>query len=275
MNQIKKIFKVKKPIIGMLHLTYLERENFKGIDYVIQMALKDIEALQNRGIEGILIENWKEFSTGEFVSSETSKNFAQVVEQLVKHIKIPFGINVLNNDYKVMFSVAKLTGAAFTELDVFVDHVKSDFKYSAKGIENPFEIKGNPKEITDYAKSIGAQDIPLYVFIQPKHYIMLEKGKTIEESAKQAIEGGAAGLIVTKETGTAPVLDLVKRVKAVAGNTPVGIGSGFSAENAEEFLKVADFAIVGTSLKVGGITDNPVDPEKVKKLMSLVKKLRV
>jgi predicted TIM-barrel enzyme len=31
MNPIDKIFKVKKPVIGMLHLDYLDGENFKGV----------------------------------------------------------------------------------------------------------------------------------------------------------------------------------------------------------------------------------------------------
>jgi predicted TIM-barrel enzyme len=42
----------------------------------------------------------------------------------------------------------------------------------------------------------------------------------------------------------------------------------------EEVLKVADGAIVGTSFKVDGITWNPVDEERVKKFMEIVRRAR-
>lgn len=271
---LTKIFKIQKPIIGMLHLTDLEGKNFKGIDYVVKKAIEDIKSLQEGGIDGILIENWKENSVGEFVSPETAKNFGLVVNKLVQKITVPFGLNVLNNDYKVAFSTALATKASFVEMDVFVDKVKSDFQNNEGAIKNPFVIDPKPEEIMNYAKNIGAENIPLFCFVQPKHYKMLEENKTIEDSTKEAIEGGASAVLVTKATGFAPTIDLIEKVKDVAENTSVGIGSGFSSENAIEFLKIVDFAVVGTSIKVGRETDNPVDKEKVKQLMSIVKTFR-
>jgi hypothetical protein len=268
------IFKATKPIIGMVHLEYLDGENFKGVDFVVKKALNDVVALEKGGIDGILIENWKEESLGEFVSKETAKNFTAAVIKLSKKIKIPFGINVLNNDYKVAFSVAKLTNASFVEMDVFVDKVRSDFQNNENAIKNPFVINPKPKEIWKYAKSVGAENIPLFVFIQPKHYIILEKNKTIKLSAKQAIENGASAVLVTKATGFAPTANLIKQVKKVANNIPVGIGSGFSIKNAKDFLPIVDFVIVGTSIKENEETDNPVAKNKVVELMRIVRKSR-
>lgn len=275
MNQIDKIFKVKKPIIGMLHLDYLEGKNFKGIDFVIQKALVDVKSLEEGGIDGILIENWKENSMGEFVNQETAKNFMNVCQKLSKYIHIPFGINVLNNDYRVAFSVAKKVKASFVELDVFVDDVVSDFENNIEAIKNPFKIIANPKIIIEYVKSIKAENIPLFVFVQPKHYKMLNKKKTIQTSVKEAIQNGASAVLVTKHTGFAPTVNLIKQAKLAPSKTPVGIGSGFSIENAKEYLKVVDFAVVGTSIKINEKTDNAVDIIKVKKLMKLVNSIRI
>lgn len=275
MNILNKIFKVKKPIIGMLHLGYLlGNEKYKGLNYVIKKAIENIKSLEEGGIDGILIENWKEDSIGQFISTENAVSFSIIANELSKHIHVPFGINVLNNDYKVALSVAKLTGASFVELDVFVDHVKSNFKYSPVASKNPFEIKLNPNDVIKYAKSIKAMKIPIFVIVQPKHYKMLEVGKSIEKSTKQAIRSGASAILVTKETGTAPTLDLIRKSKKAAGNYPVGIGSGFNEDNADEFLKCIDFAIVGSSIKQGGDVNKKVDKLKVKKLMAKIKSIR-
>lgn len=259
----------------MLHLDDLDSlPNYKGIDHVVKRAKKDILALQGGGVDGILIENWKEDSIGEFVSSQTAKCLKEIMEKIVKDIKVPFGFNILNNDYKVALSLAKEFSADFVELDVFVDHVVSNFVHSPIASKNPFEIKLNPKDVTDYAKSIGASHIPIFVFVQPKHYTMLEKDKPIETSVSQAFAKGASAVLVTKETGTAPTIELIQRAKAEAGDRPVGIGSGFSIENAKDYLQVADFAVVGTSIKIDNETDNPVDPIRVRNLMQQVKSLR-
>jgi predicted TIM-barrel enzyme len=39
-------------------------------------------------------------------------------------------------------------------------------------------------------------------------------------------------------------------------------------------LKIADGVIVGSSLKADGNTWNPVDPERAKRFMQIVKKMR-
>jgi predicted TIM-barrel enzyme len=55
---------------------------------------------------------------------------------------------------------------------------------------------------------------------------------------------------------------------AVVANT------GVRAERLEEIFAVADAAIVGTSLKVDGVTWNPVDPPRVERLMEAARGVR-
>ena len=275
MKATNKIFESEKPIIAMLHVgCLLGTKEYQDIKDLAKSIKRDIEALQKNGVNGMLIENWQEDSVGEFVAPETAVSLTYVINEIVENIKVPFGINVLNNDYKVALSLAKIFNADFVQLDVFVDDVQSDFVHSPIASKNPFEIKTDPKAIHDYADKIGAQGIPIFSFIQPKHYKMLDPNKSIETSARQAVKAGASALLITKATGSAPTIDLIKRAKSAAGNTPVGIGSGFSVENASEFIPFVDFAVVGTSIKNDGNTDNPVDGRRVKALMYEVKKLR-
>jgi predicted TIM-barrel enzyme len=59
--------------------------------------------------------------------------------------------------------------------------------------------------------------------------------------------------------------------QAIDGSgVPVLVNTGFRASNAVELLQFADGAIVGSSLKVDGITWNPVDPVRVRELMDVV-----
>ena len=61
----------------------------------------------------------------------------------------------------------------------------------------------------------------------------------------------------------------VRAVKeAVPEGTPVLVGSGVTEENIGAYMEWADGVIVGTSVKVGGVVSNPVDWERVARLVS-------
>ena len=261
-------FNKKKFIIGMIHLDYLQGQSgFKGMDFVIKKALEDLKSLESGGVDAIIVENWKDNTYGPFVDSSTSKCMMEVTKTIVQKTKLPVGINVLPNDYKVAFAIAKACGTKFVQLDVFVDKVKTDYSYSNA---KPFEIKVNLKEFKEYRKKMDAEKILLFATIQPKHYKMLEK-KSIQQSAKEAIKNGAEVIVVTGEvTGKAPVPKKVKMVKkAVGDKVPIFVGSGLNTENAEQLLKFANGAIVGTSFKDKNF--EKVILTKVKKLVNLVK----
>ena len=64
MNWMEELFGVKKPIIAMCHLQPLPGDPHynkeKGMDYVLECARRDLHALQNGGVDGIMFSN--EFS---------------------------------------------------------------------------------------------------------------------------------------------------------------------------------------------------------------------
>jgi predicted TIM-barrel enzyme len=74
-------------------------------------------------------------------------------------------------------------------------------------------------------------------------------------------------------TGDAPSLDKVRRAKEAA-TRPILMGSGTTAENITDFLQYADGAIVGSSLKVDGVAENPVDVDRVRRYMAAVRSVR-
>ncbi len=77
--------------------------------------------------------------------------------------------------------------------------------------------------------------------------------------------------MITGEAANALDLEAVKRVLP---NTPVLANTGVRHATVADILKIADGCIVGSSLKVDGNTWNPVDPDRAKEFMVIVKKAR-
>ena len=85
----------------------------------------------------------------------------------------------------------------------------------------------------------------------------------------------ADAVIVTRRmTGEPPSTEDVRLVKEIVGDMPLLVGSGLNLDNAEKLLGYAEGAMVGTYFKIRGMAQNPVDPGRVRKLMSVVKRLR-
>ena len=62
--------------------------------------------------------------------------------------------------------------------------------------------------------------------------------------------------------------------KEAAQDTPVVANTGVRAEVIGDVFSVADAVIVGTSLKVDGITWNEVDPDRAARLMDAARAAR-
>ncbi len=268
---LDKIFAVKKPIIGMVHLGDLYSP--KGLDYIIERSLGDAYNLHldGYGTDGLLVENWEERSDNPFVIDETIERMLRVTRAIQDKIKIPIGLNVLHNDYRAAFRISKELGLPFIQLDIYVDKVRTDFEHT-EGVQ--FDVCVDIADVQKHRQN--AQNTALFVNIHPKHYTLLEDNKTIETSTRQAIDNNADGVVVTRLTGAAPDVSLVRKVKDCTEDYrpgfPVIIGSGMTKDNTQQLLRYGDAAIVGTTFKIDGITDNPVDPERVEGFMEVIYK---
>ena len=66
----------------------------------------------------------------------------------------------------------------------------------------------------------------------------------------------------------------LRSAKEAIPDTPVIANTGVRAERMEEIFAVADGAIVGTSLKVDGVTWNAVDRDRAMRLMDAARAVR-
>ena len=75
-------------------------------------------------------------------------------------------------------------------------------------------------------------------------------------------------------TGMDTGIEKIQRFRDALGDFPLFVGAGMTAETCAKQLMIADGAIVGSWFKQNGITEAPVDPERVKQFMIIVKAVR-
>lgn len=272
MSSLAKVFKTKTPIIGALHfMPLLGYDNYQGLAKTLSKALFDLKALEEGGVDGVIVENNYDYPHKIVTNPETVACMSVLTQKIVEKTKLPVGISVLWNDYKAALSIACVTGARFVRVPAFVDTVKTSY-----GV-----VHSNPTDVVRYRDSINARGVLLFTDIQVKHAEMLSN-KSIVTSARQAIKNKSDVLIVTgKWTGDAPDLEDLQRVRKAVGDFPIVVGSGATSDNIQTLLSYADGVIVSTSLKTTKTKDkvnvrgyqDKIDKKKVTQFVRVFKKL--
>ena len=239
----------KKSIIGMIHTLALPgtMDYCGDMTKVIDRALADLHAMQNAGVDAVIVENFCDHPAGTKLEPEQMAALTAVATVVAREATIPVGID-----------------AAFIRVPVFVDTV-----VTSDGI-----VKPCARELQRYRKLLGAENIALLCDIQTKHTFMLSSAISIEESALMATECGADALIITgAHTGSASPLETIRRVREVT-KLPLIAGSGVNAQNAADQLSLVEAAIVGSAMKPHGKAEEPIDEALAAKLMQSVKACR-
>lgn len=254
----------RQPIIGVIHLPPLPGyPTSPGIEAVVAKARRDLEALEEGGVDGVLVENEEDRPHRVEAASETVAAMTRVTSELVRAArKTKIGVEILLNDPCASIAVAHATGACFVRTDYFVDPMERP--------EHGGLMRIDPLGLLAHRERLGASHVLILADIQVK-YARMTIERSLCESARLAREHGADGIVVTGSvTGEPPSPDEVTGARAGAGGCPVLVGSGLDAANAGSLLALADGAIVGTSLK----TRERVDGSKVKAVVAAARSAR-
>jgi len=253
---IKSNFAKKKIIIGMAHFPPLPGfplyDESRGIDYIIGRIRDDVKNLQDGGVDYIMFCNENDRPYRLKADYTTVAVMGRTIGEISKEIKVPFGVDILWDPIAAI-SVAKATKASFIREIVTGTYV------SDMGLWNT-----NVGELYRYRKLIDAGNIAIFFNISAEFAYNLDR-RPLEEIAKSVVFSSLADVILVSgpKTGVSPSLEMIRKVKEGVKDVPVFVNTGLNIENAKELLKVADGAIVGTSLKKNGVTWNPVDKERV------------
>lgn len=267
MNWMRELFQVDKPIIAMCHLQPLPGDpNYDeagGMEKVIEYAKRDLHALQDGGVDGVMFSN--EFSLPYLTKVEaiTTAAMARVIGELKQDIKVPYGVNCLW-DPIASLDLAKAVDGQFIR-EIISGVYASDF-----GLWNT-----NAGETARHRQRIGAKNVRMLYNIVPEAAKYLAD-RDIADIARSTEFNHApdalcvSGLTAGSETDT----QVLKRVKDIVKRTPVLCNTGCNVDNIQRQLSVADGAVCATTFKVGGIFENPVDQKRVKEFMDKVKEMR-
>jgi membrane complex biogenesis BtpA family protein len=257
MTRFERLFGTKKALIGVIHLPPLPGYPASpGIESVVAKALRDLEALEAGPVDGVLVENEEDRPHRVEAGRETIAAMTRVARELLQAArKTKIGVEILLNDPEASLAAAAMSGASFIRTDYFVDPMERP--------EYGGPMRFDPEGLLRYRRSLGAEHVLVIADLQVKYARMLVE-RSLEESARLARVAGADALVVTgTRTGEPPSLEEIENARRGAGEIPLLVGSGLSPGNAAALLRVADGAIVGTSLK----RDQEIDAGRVRELL--------
>lgn len=264
--KLETIFDRSKPIIGMVHLPaspgMSQAPARLDFDAIVVAVERDVIALQNGGIDGLLFCNESDLPYTTRLSSEVSAFMALCIGAVRTKITLPFGINLLW-DPIASIETAAATGASFVR-EVMCGTFASDM-----GILNP-----DPAVIAQTRTRLKAEHIALFTNIVPEFASAME-GRTVQQRAKAAEYFGFDAILISGPVAGIPFSDAdLKAAKDGAKTAPVFANTGVRAETIANTLLVADGVIAGSSMKVDGKTFNPVDEKRVVDLVTNANKSR-
>ncbi len=255
------IFKTANPMIGVVHLLPLPTSpRWQGdLAAVIARAEQEATALAAGGAHGLVVEN---FFDAPFAKSQVDpvvvSAMTLVVERLKQLVTLPIGINVLRNDARSALAIATCTEASFIRVNVLTGVMATD-----QGL-----IEGEAHEILRYRRELGC-DVKILADVLVKHATPIgvpNLSAAIEDTIHRGLADGV--ILSGWATGRPPDVEDLKLARAAAGDTPVFIGSGASADNISELIRHADGVIVSSSLKRKGQIEQPVDPIRVREFVT-------
>ena len=261
-------FDATDPVVGMVHLPALPgAPAFDGDrDAIYERALEDARRLEDGGVDGLIVENFGDAPFyPENVPNHIVAELTALVGTVTDCVEIPIGVNVLRNDAEAAVSVAAATDAEFVRVNVHVGSAATD-----QGV-----LEGRAHETLRLRDRIEA-DVAILADVHVKHATPVGE-QDIERAALETVDRGRADGVVVSGPGPGDetALEDVERVAetladpANSNSAPIFVGSGVTAATVGDCLEAgADGLIVGTALKEGGKTTNPVSLERVEDLVA-------
>ncbi|MBQ2927726.1 MAG: BtpA/SgcQ family protein [Oscillospiraceae bacterium] len=268
-----KLFGVKKPIIAMLHLDPLPGDPRwrygDTMESVVQHALADLKALQDGGVDGILISNEFSLPYQRHMNFVTPAAMAYVVGRLREHIRVPFGVDCIS-DGEATIELAAAVGAAFVRGTFCGVYVGDGGFYN-----NDFSALLRRKA------ALHLDNLKMLYFINPESDRNLDTRPLADIAKSTIFKAHPDGLCISANAAGQDVDDaLITSVKEANPEVVVLCNTGCRPDTIVRKLRCGDAAVVGTYFKEGGKLEDSrlrnlrVDESRVKEFMAVVHSFR-
>ena len=267
------MFHVKKPIIAMLHLDPLPgdpRWHYgDSVEAVVQHALEDLRALQNGGVDGILISNEFSLPYQRHMNFVTPAVMAYVVGRLKDEIRVPFGVDCIS-DGEATIELAAAVGADFVRGTFCGVYVGDGGLYN-----NDFSALLRRKA------ALHLDNLKMLYFINPESDRNLDTRPLADIAKSTIFKAHPDGLCISANAAGQDVDDaLITSVKEANPEVVVLCNTGCRPDTIVRKLRCGDAAVVGTYFKEGGKLENQqlenlrVDVKRVREFMDVVQEFR-
>ena len=237
-NRYNQVFR-EIPIFGMIHLAGQRP---------IKRALEEIALFEEEGIDGAIVENYH---------GSVEDVIATLQETHRKKPDIIIGVNILSNESYQSLPLAQRYGADFVQ----IDQIAGTYKSGQLDFESYRKVKSQYPGII----VLGG--------VWPKYYRPV-KGSDLETDLRTGMQRAEAIVVTGAGTGKETPFDKIRRFREIIGEHPLVVGAGLTPDNAYKQLSLSNGAIVGTSLKIDDNTYNPIDRQRVREFMSVVRAAR-
>ncbi len=236
------LFRVQKPVLGMLHLMGEDRAD------VLRRAYAEADIMLRNGVSAVIVENY-------FGTADDARAVLQAFMQ--DHVPFVYGVNILHDDVE-NFRTAMEYGAAFLQLDSVAGHLAPDrddafgaFLEQSRAQYGGFVIGG------------------VRFKYQPHN-----SGRSLEEDLRIGMGRCDAIAVTGNGTGMMTPVDKIREFRFIAGDFPLIVAAGVTPESCSAQFAYADAAIVGSYFKDTYQDMGEVDANHVRAFMEAVELCR-
>jgi uncharacterized protein len=261
---LNNLFSNPKPVIGVIHVAALPGAptNTLPVSEIIAQAVREAAIYRDCGVDGVIIENMHDtpYLRGS-VGPEIVAAMAVVGHAVKTESRAPTGIQILAGANIEAMAVAHAADLDFIRAEA----------YAFAHVADEGVIQSSAAALLRYRKMIGAERVQVWADVKKKHSshaITADVGLGATAEAVEFMRADAV-IVTGAVTGEAPKIADVEEAKAHC-RAPVLLGSGVDADNIADFYQAADGFIIGSYFKVDGHWANPVEAERVRRLMTQV-----
>ena len=267
-------------LIGVIHLPRLPYTIYNpgySVEGLVERAVEEARVLEDAGFDGVIVENYGDKPYRARVTDSLAlAAMAIVVREVSRSTSLEVGVNLLRNSGLEAYSIAVAAGASFIRVNSLLETLVADTGILEPEAPRLAAVRANYPGIKVYAdlSSKHASSLTLITLMEQADFTGADDplAEALRELVLDTIErGGADAIIVTgARTGEPPstrILSLVKKHSSV----PILVGSGLTPSNAQELMKHADGAIVGSYIREGGVAGARISRERAERIVSAVK----